>query len=406
MTDLIPEAGQRSHRIRWIIEDKNGVTPDNPNWNGISDNIRTFEWEPDATIEPQRGLGSADPQSHFPGPEQHSLSLVYDLQQEFVDSNGDVVDLSAMGMIRTNDETLSGSISMLGREDKENDRQFTVVKGAYLDSVEIDGNAGESQPIQPNISIMAEKVRQYDVKQPLSGEQLIAAKSDDSADTTQTLTLENEGAGKTATISLSGTTLQSSSTKLGDVDAVELDAETEGNISVFYNQGTQGSPTEDRKIVEIKGKVFYQNVGDLGVPTLGSGDMSETVSGDFFRFQGSSVERPASENLGEEIESVNLTIENNLNIVPKIDDITQNVFEESRDISFTATVYGRAEMAGQVLEHLGNVEDDVVWDLGDPPGKITVQAAHMTDPPTSTKEEGQGVMMIDVGFSGQGLSLT
>jgi hypothetical protein len=406
MTDLVPEGGIRPHRIEWILEESNGVIPDDPEWNQVSPKINEYEWTPDSNKEGDDGLGDADAQEHHQGPEAHDLTLDYDLYQAFKDSNGNYQDLSAVGMERVEaDQTLTGSVALVAREETTDKRQYVVAKGGSHESIEIPGETGNAQPIKPNMNIAFEKVRKYTIWQPKTGSQNLVVQADDDADDTQTLRIENEGNTTGEDVSLDGTTMVTTNNDYGDVDAIELDAEAEDKVHVYINDGTTASPTKGMKVTTIPGKAQYRNVGDLGVPALGSGSHASGIGGDPIYFHGSTITLASGDEFAKRTRSVGFTISNDIRREPKIDDIVQDVYVENRTAEMTFSAYGETEMKQKVREYLFGDEVSITWDLGEA-GTIELQNAEMTDPPSEPKTPGEAVMMLDMTYEGKDVKIS
>ncbi len=79
------ESGILSDRIEYVTESTVGEAPSDPSWKLFSDVIKSFDWTPDAQVEAQRGLGSADPYGYNAANESHELTVTYDLQQSISD---------------------------------------------------------------------------------------------------------------------------------------------------------------------------------------------------------------------------------------------------------------------------------------------------------------------------------
>lgn len=315
-------------------------------------------------------------------------------------------------MERDSDQMISNSIAILDREEKTNQndntiRTYTVAKGGLPGTLTISGDASNSNPIQPEITFTFEKVRSYRIQQPGSSTKLVI-KSTDSSDKDINVDIEDEGASTTeqvSTDSSDGTTLVSTTSEFGDIDAVKLGSQTTGNIKVYINDGDESSPSEGTLLTTIYGKDEYHNVGDLGVPLLGTGSHESGLSGDFIRFHGSTLEQPSGTDVALEMQSAEFTVENNLEQTPRVDDIVQAVFPGVRDTSLTATVFGERESHDHIMDSLRNTSDNLIWDLQDA-GSIQLDNARKTDPPARTVEGTQAIMSLDVGFSGEGLTLS
>lgn len=114
------ESGLRRHRVEFAREDVTAdgelVTPTDPSWNFYSDVVRSVEATLGPNIEEQRGIGSPDVQNFFHGPEEHEMTITYDLQQWFTDGSGNALDAAYDGLIRDVDGLLPNTHTVVDRE--------------------------------------------------------------------------------------------------------------------------------------------------------------------------------------------------------------------------------------------------------------------------------------------------
>lgn len=418
-----PESGLRNHRIEYVDESTTGTAPSNPSWNLFSDTVRSFEWSPDTDVEAQRGLGDADPNAFYKGAETHELTVEYDLQQKtssgntLLDGSSNPNDAATDGIQRDSDQTLKSTHTVVDREDKtsitseeawssssHDTRIYTVGKGGYIDEVTLNGDPGSQNPVAVELSYQFEKIRSYQVDQPSSSTKL-AVKSDDSGDTSQSLTVEDEGAGASESVSLSGTSLVSTTNSYGDIDALELDSETTGTVEVYVNTGSETTPSQGDKLSELPGSSAYNSTkGDLGIPALGSGSHASAIGQSYEIIVGDSVERPSGTNLAYDINSVSFNVSNNLETTERVDDIRMRIDVGEREATVDATVLGETESHTNILEHLQITENDVKWTLEG--GSVQVDSAALTDPPSRTIEAGEAALSLDNTFTGKSVTLS
>lgn len=417
------EGGLRKHRIEFVDETTQGTTPSNPSWELFSDTVRSFEWSPDTQVETVLGLGDAAPSQFFKGPEQHEVSITYDLQQKtstgntLLDGSSNNNDAATDGLTRDADNLLATSHSIVDREDKGKisaeealgptsrpTRIYTVAKGALHDEVVFTGDPGSQQPISTEISYQSEKVRSYQIDQPNSSTELVV-KSSSANDTTQTLTVEDEGAATSATFTLNGTSLATDSATFDDIDAAQLDAETEGDITIAENDGTTASPTEGDTLMIIRGSNTYSGIeGDLGVPTLGTGSHAAAIGESFETILGDTIERPSGTDLAFDINSFEFSVANNIERTSRVDALTERLHPGTHDITVTATVLGETETHSQIEEHLQVTSNDIKWTLSG--GSIQADNARLTGPGSRTVSAGESTLSIDSEFIGDGVTLT
>lgn len=394
------ESGIRSDRVEYIRETTVGEVPDDPSWSKFSDVVKTVDWTPDAQIEAQRGLGSADPYGHNAANESHELTVGYDLQQAIADGS----DPSYDGFARDAGDLLPSTHAIVERNVRPKStvsgadatRTYTVAKGAYIGSPTISGEAGSAQPLSAELSYTAEKVRSYEVHQPGASETL-AVKSTDSSDTTQSLVIESEDGSTSDTVDLNGTTEATTVVTFDDIDALELSAETVGDVHVSIENGAT--------LATIFGSNTYGGrEGDLGIPALGSGSHASDIGSGYEFYQASDVERPSSEDLAYRVSAVELSVDNSLDTTGRSDSVRQEISVGPRTISLTATVMGPNETHDQIMEHLKVTEQDVIWTLTN--STVTVGDAVLNDSGNRERGPDQSFYEFDSGFEGESLSFS
>lgn len=393
------ESGILTDRVEYVTESTVGKVPSDPSWELFSDVVKGFDWTPDAQIEAQRGLGSADPYGYNAANESHELTVTYDLQQSIVD---DALNdaLTRSGDLLPNTHTIiERNDSVDGGNDGGGLRIYTVVKGAHLGSGTVSGEAGSAQPISSEISYTAEKIRSYAIHQPSGTTSDIAAKSTSSNDTSQTLHIEDDSGSTTATISLTGDTVASSTAALSSIDSVELDAETEGDVTLY--KGTSDSGTV---LAKISGSNTYDGrEGDLGVPQLGSGSHASDIGSSFEFYQASKVERPSSTDLAYRVSAVELSVDNSLDTTGRSDSVRQEIGVGPRTVSATGTVMGPKESHDQIMDHLKATQNDLIWTLSN--STLTVPNAVIVDSGNRERGPEDTFFEFDSGFEGEGLTV-
>lgn len=415
---LTPTSGIRQQRVEFIRESNFGTTPSDPSWNRFSDDVISYEPTMDANVEPVRSLGNALPSDHAGGVESHELAVAYRLQKDFLDGSSNPKDASADGMERDSDNILKNSHTVVKRDIKtEKDgntvRTYKVGKGGYIDTVEASLDIGDSDFIIFNLNYMFRKKRSYRIEQPSSDTKL-ALESTDSSDTGITVTIENEGATTTEDVSLDGsdaTTLVSTTSSFGDIDAIELGSETVGDVKVYENDGSETSPTKGTKLTTIQGSDSYDGVqGDLGVPALGSGShVTSDIGTQYYRFANSTVERPSSTDLAAQINTVDFTVENNIEAQGEVGSTLPQLVPGVQEVTLTSTIWGEKEIHDKLVDHLTIAKDDLVWDLNSgstSPGKITLGNSTITDPGSTAEESEQAIASVDVQFSAESLTVS
>ncbi|MFC7202861.1 hypothetical protein ACFQJC_04990 [Haloferax namakaokahaiae] len=279
------EGGMRLQRGEFVRETVRGECPSDPSFEAYSDTIMMYPgWEPEANIEAQRGVGTYRPEDFYAGPEEHTgITIGYHLQRALVDGSGDPVDAIADGILRDADNRAKNTHTFVGREEHNaggaadgGKRIYYVGHGGLAASGEIPFATDTALPIENSLSYDFERFTVYVVDQP-SGSTTLDVESTDSNDTSQTLTIEDEGAATTEDVSLNGTTTETTTESFDNIDALSLDSEAVGDIIVKDGSGNT--------LARIAGSDSYdQGEGDLGIPALGSGSHASTVGSTFEHF--------------------------------------------------------------------------------------------------------------------------
>lgn len=397
------ESGIKPQRLEFVRESTEGETPDNPAWSLYSDQVQSVGVSPSTAISPRRSVGDPDVQDFLAGAEDHEFTITYDLQQWFTSSGDPAYD----GMVRdsgTNELPSSHSILIRDRlggsgEAGGGHYQYTVIKGAKIDSVNLAGEPESGEPVIVELSYLAEKSRAYRVSWPSSATTLDVV-STDSGDTMD-LTIEDEGASTTETVTLSGTTTVSTTGSFGSIDAFELSSEPTGDVTISDGSGNT--------LVTIYGSSSYQDrEGDFGVPTLGSGSHASAIGSDFEIFAGDTIERPSGSGSFIDpddvfLNSAECTIENNLEASTQVDSVRKVISEGSRTINISASIFGAAASYHSIDQHLRVNGADIKWTLSG--GDLTFTDATLTDPGDVTKETETAVMTIDNSFQARDITI-
>lgn len=412
-TNENPEAGLRNHRPEFVRESSFGATPDNPSILKYSHTVSTFSWSSDSVNEAQRGLGDEDPKDFLKGPETHEVSVEYDLVKWFSATGDAAYD----GMARDSDQLLTSSHTILDREAKgtvnadqtingstsKSTRIYTVGRGALIDEVVVNGDPSDSQPVTIELTYLVQKARSYQIDQPASSTLLVVSSSNTN-DTTQTLTIESEGAATTEDISLNGQSNVSTSSSFGDIDVLNLSAETEGDITVSVNDGTQTSPTVGDDLAVISGTGSYNGVeGDLGVPALGTGSREDVSTNAVEQFIGDVISRGGTQ-FPYEVNSASLTVSNNVGETERSSGYGMALHPGSRDTTLEVSMFGEAMTHDLLMQELQNTKKDITWQMDG--GTITLPSAVLQSPGERAAETGQAVMTTDNEFESQGISFS
>lgn len=398
------ESALRPHRIQFVAETTEGVTPTNPAWLRFSDNVRSVTARPRAGITEQRGVGGIDPVDFLAGPEDDQITVEYDLQRWLV-SGSNPLDAAGYGILRNADNALRNSLSILVRSARAaatgvgilngGIRTYLYATGVKWNRVVLTADPGSGAPVRVSLQGFAEKIRSHRIDQPLTAG-TVSIVSTSAADTGMTLTVENEGATVVEAKVLNGTTPVVTTATFTNVDAAWLSAETTGNITL-----TMGGQV----IMTIYGKAAYQNrEGDRGVPLLGTGTNSVAIGTAYEVLLGDTVQRPGGTDLAEVLNSIEFSVENNITQHPRVTTLKQKLVEGNRNAMIRANLFGTNETHSKLSEHLRVVANNIVWTMTG--GTVTLTAAVLTDPGEIKSAEGEGVMSVNAVFTGKGVTVT
>lgn len=397
------ESGIRSGRAEFVRETTEGETPSDPDWLRYSDAYQSISPQPSATISPRRRVGSEDVQNFNAGAEDHTLSIEYDLQRAI--ESGSTNDASYDGLARASDGTVPSSHSFLLRENLGGSgnlgggvRGYWVGKGGKIDTVTLSGEPGDGNPVMVNLDYIFAKLRQYVIHQPSSSVSVTVTSTD--SNDTMDVTIEDDGANTTETLTLSGTTSVSGTASFDSIDAIDLASAPQGDITVEDGSGNT--------IATIYGKSSYDDrEGDLGVPALGSGSHEGALGTSYEIFLGDTVERPSG-NAGEfldqntRINSFEITVNNNLEATAHVGSVAKEISEGQRVVEVAATLFGEKTSFESTTQHLRVTQETIKWALTS--DTIEVTDAVLTDLGSISKESEQAVMTLDNTFQGKSIN--
>lgn len=404
------EGGLRNQRIEVARETTTGVFPNDPDYGTYSDTITSFEWSPSPGIAERRGLGSPDVDEFYNGPEEHEITVEYDLQRFLVDSNGDPLDYAGDGVVRDGNNALPNTHAVVNREENldvpadetvngsnsKDTRLYVVGVGGYISEVGLNGDPSSDQPVTVSLTYQFEKVREYQVDQPDASTslELVSTSDDDTFD----VEVESDDGATTETITLSGTTTASGTESFETIDALDLQGEPTGDITV-----TESGTGDDLAV--IRGANFYgHGEGDEGIPALGAGSHASAIGSTYETILDDTLERPTGTPQAHEINSVELTVSNDISSRERLNTPRMSMSVGNREVSLATTVVGPTESVKKAEQALGNVANNIVWTLDG--GSITVENAPLTDFGGVSKTEGEAAMSLDNTFTGETVSVS
>lgn len=402
------EAGIRGLRANFIRETVPGVTDADPAWLLFSDELDSMGYVPQGNIFSRRAIGSPDVQGFELGPEDHEISLGYSMQRWLVASGPVPLDASADGMLRDANGGYLSTHSVLTRQeflnggtDSSGFRIYTYGTGAYIGRALVSGSPDSGDPTKVELTYTCEKVRSYLINQPAASG-TITIVSSDAGDTSQSVTIEDDGAAASESIGpLAGTTPVVGSISFASIDAVRLSAETLGNITVSFTTG-------GNVVVVLEGSVSNGGIeGELGLPLLGAGSF-ETALGLAFQTVLSASAKRGGSSIATNVMGISFEIVNNLEQNSVVGSRLKVISPGNRDMTFNATVFSDQASHDDIVSHLRANEADMVWTFtgGASARTVTLGAAALTNPGDRSYQKGEATMRRDNVFAAQSIVIT
>jgi hypothetical protein len=399
--DFVPEAGTRNWRIEYVRETSRGVTPSDPEWKIYSDHTQNWwDWEPEANREAIQPAGDVDPDFTKPGSETHEATIAYWLQEWFVDGSGNAQDAAADAMLVSSDNTVNNTHSIVSRmevnqngNDDAGYRVYHVGKGGVPTEVTIPFEVDNGSPVQPELNYQFEKMRTYIIHQPSSSTTLDVTNN---GSTSVDVTIEDEGAATSETVTVGGSTTTTTVETFGDIDAVELSDDVDGDVVVTDGSGTT--------FTTIQGSDDRTAEGDLGVPALGSGSHSSAFGTEYVIFN----DDDPPDWGGSELEAEWISGELNVSLEVEDNEVAgtsrRNIHITGRRATWSNTVAGPDASVVQVERFLSAANEDITWTADE--GSITGPNAEYFSPGTSDFEAGSGKNERSVELQSQGVNIT
>jgi len=319
-----------------------------------------------------------------------------------VDGNGDPDDFAGYGIVRDDQNQLPNTLLLLGRREYPggvNDqgvREYTVVRGAAIETAEATLDPSAENPILLETDLMPRRVRSQKIHQPPSGGTTLEVVSTDDADTMD-LSVESEGGGTTDTITLTGTTSVTGSESFSDIDAAWLSAPPEGDVTIKDGSGNV--------LLEITGGLTYSDDdqpvdGDRGVPTLGAGSRGSAIGTSFEHFLGDRFERPSGESVAPRVNSASWAIENEINTDSLQTTRAPSVDVGNRTATVDVDIAGRFMSHDAMMEALQKVQANLEHELSG--GTVTFNNTVDQSPPARTVENDQAVASEGITLAASG----
>ncbi|QLH77445.1 hypothetical protein HZS55_09120 [Halosimplex rubrum] len=404
MADAPPENALQNVRAEWVPSDTSGTYPRPPTdaeWNRFGDWIISYPaWSGDAGVEGQTTAGSGDLEAHFRGAEEHDLAIAWYLQRFYVDGSGEPND--PIGAIIEHDyQTAFPTHEVLIRREVDDGgakgagfREFVYGSGCKPTSGSAPGDPSANEPIVGEAGYAAQKVRQYIVHQPVTSI-TPEVKSSSSDDTTQTVTIESEGASTTASVDLDGTTSVAASSSFSDIDAIWVDGDHVGDITVTDGNGN------DLLETPIAGEP--ENIeADRGIPLLGSGSGSHSSEigtdpgaymflGTSSTFGGGALAESAN---ADRVHALDFNVDVEVAREAQQGTRRQALDMGTRTASAEADLAGPYESAIQNSRYFREVTGDLVY--GYPDGAVTLHNSQPADTDDVDREQGDENMIYGI----------
>jgi hypothetical protein len=272
-------------------------------------------------------------------------------------------------------------------------RVFHVGKGGVPTEVTIPFEVDDGSPVQPELSYQFEKFRVYRIDQPSASTTLdVENKGTTSVD----VTIEDEGAATTTTITVAGGATETTTETFGDIDAVELSTDTDGDVVVSDGSGTT--------FVTIQGSDSYTTEGDLGVPALGSGShATATTDPDYIIFNDDQYDYDGTP-IADEIISGELNVSLEVEDNEKVATARRNIHITGRRTTWTATVASESGSADFTVDYLTNVVfNNIAWTADE--GSVKGPNAELFSPGTSDFEPSNGKHERSLEWQSEGVTI-
>lgn len=422
------EGGVRPIRLEFVRESTFDTHETDPAWVLYSDAVQEFDPGIDPGTEGQRSLGDKDFVDHFTSTMSATPSITYDLQQKTSDgdtlltSGGDSNDALTDALQLTNDNRLAESHQIVRRMEQDdldagntvsgstarNTRQYLVYTGALIGDATLSIDPGSPQPIRVTLDYVCRKAEPHQFDQPTSSEEPIElwVTSTDGNDTTQTVTVQGtdtNDANQEEDISLNGTTDVQSTNTYKTIDAIQLDAETAGDVEVYVDDGS--GTTAGDQIATLYGQDTHDHgEGDLGVPALGSGSHASAIGQSYETPQGATLQKPGGTDLADEVMATELNVANNVSEDGTTTGPRPVIISNERTPQADVTVTGETEYFNLVQDALQTTTEAFQIDLV---GGETIQLDSAAVLEAGGAEDvGQGLKEVEATVEGQGVTIS
>jgi hypothetical protein len=209
------------------------------------------------------------------------------------------------------------------------------------------------------------------------------------------VTIEDEGAATTDTVTVASGATVTSVESFGDIDVIELSNDVDGTVVVTDGSGTT--------FATIYGSDEYTGDGSLGVPALGSGSHASAIGSDYVIFNDDTYDFDGTE-IADEIISGELNVSLEIEDNEKTGDTRRNIHSSGRRVTWTATIAGESESVDQTYEYLTGKSTTVKWTADE--GSVTGNNAEWFSPGSSSFEAGSGKATRDIEIQSKGVTIS
>lgn len=395
-------------RVEWVPETTPGVTPTDPAWNLLGDHIKSvpgFSGGP--SVDAGEVVGNSDTEQHFRGSTDNSLSFSWWMQRFFVDTNGNANDPVGELLTRGPGDSLT-SHSVVVRQERDfggkldaGFRKYVVGRGAYPSSGSAPGDPSQSEPIVAECEYgQVQYAETHVIHQPGSATTLVVAND---GSTSVDVTIEDEGAATAETVSVAGGGAVETASSFGDIDAIWVHSEPDGDIRVGTPDGSTTATDIKTPLLEdpITGSATDGVDGERGVPALGAGSHAAAIGTDpeSYQFLGtqSSFDGGA---IANRVHALDLSVEIDLSTEAQQGTRAPAVDPGMRTVSVDADTAGPFESAVRYKEYMTGKTGALVYTY--PDGDVTVNNAQLTDVDELDFESGDANSVFSSTFEGSG----
>lgn len=384
-------------RIQYVEEQTEGITPDSPNWQTLTEHLQELSVSPEANREYQFVVGSGSTKTDFRGAEEHTFTTSFYKSRGFIGSGGSA-NYPAADPILHGYSTDYPSHSFLYERERDDGGNFSagfseifVAFGCKVGELSVPGDPSESNPITEEISWEAEKSRAYILHK---------------LDTASTLTIFNDGTqsvditvegpngSPSETITVAGGSSTPTVSTYSEPKVVWANSEHDGDIRVEDGSGNavldQALAGTDTDNVE----------SEQGIPPLGAGSNGSSLSGDphDYLFLGVDTVNWQGSQLTDRLHALDLTVSVDVSREAKAGTRRQEIDIGTRTAEADADVAGPYESAEHIRNQFRNERGDFVYKF--PDNDVTLKNASISDAPDYTRSAGETNYIPSVTFRG------